>query len=128
MKLVLALLIFGLAGIGYAQSPREPLYLADVSRAMATMMADMTVEPTGDVDADFVAAMIPHHQGAIAMAQAELTFGQNELLRRIAQGIVVEQAQEIEAMRVALRERPGRAASDTAAPSAVAPGEHRHAR
>jgi uncharacterized protein (DUF305 family) len=44
----------------------------------------MAVTPTGDVDADFAAVMIPHHQGAIEMAEAELRFGHNEKLRRIA--------------------------------------------
>jgi hypothetical protein len=46
--------------------------------------------------------MVPHHQGAIDMAQAELRYGHNERLRRIAQEIVVEQQQEIIAMRLAL--------------------------
>jgi hypothetical protein len=54
------------------------------------------------VDQDFAAMMIPHHQGAIDMAQAELRHGRNEQLRRIAQGIIVEQQQEIAAMRLAL--------------------------
>jgi hypothetical protein len=66
------------------------------------MMDGMSVKPTGDVDRDFVAMMVPHHQGAIDMAQAELRYGHNEQLRRIAQEIVVEQQQEIVAMRVAL--------------------------
>ena len=38
--------------------------------AMTKMMAAMNVKPSGDVDRDFVAMMIPHHQGAIDMAQA----------------------------------------------------------
>jgi hypothetical protein len=69
---------------------------------MDKMMAGMDVKPTGDVDTDFAAMMIPHHQGAIDMAQAELRYGHNEQLRRIAQEIVVEQQQEITAMRLAL--------------------------
>jgi Domain of unknown function (DUF305) len=36
------------------------------------------------------------------MAQAELRYGHNEQLRRIAQEIIVEQQQEIAAMRIAL--------------------------
>ena len=71
---------------------------------MVKMMADMTVASTGDVDADFAATMIPHHQGAIEMAQAELRYGRNERLRRIAQEIIVTQQQEIEAMKYAIRE------------------------
>lgn len=65
-------------------------------------MADMNVKPTGDVDVDFAAMMIPHHQGAIDMALAQLRYGKNEQLRRIAQEIIVEQQQEIIAMRMAL--------------------------
>jgi hypothetical protein len=71
-------------------------------RAMATMMTGMDVAPTGDVDHDFVAMMVPHHQGAIDMAVAELTYGKDERLRRIAQEIIVDQQQEIAAMRLAL--------------------------
>ena len=46
--------------------------------------------------------MVPHQQGAIDMAQAELRHGHNEQLRRIAQEIIVTQQQEIAATRLAL--------------------------
>jgi Domain of unknown function (DUF305) len=69
---------------------------------MTRMMDGMSIRPSGDVDHDFVGMMIPHHQGAIDMAQAELRYGHNEQLRRIAQEIIVEQQQEIIAMRLAL--------------------------
>ena len=73
-------------------------------KSMDKMMAGMTVKPTGDVDADFVAMMTPHHQGAIDMAKAVLRYGKNEQIRRIAQEIIVQQQQEIAAMRLALGE------------------------
>jgi hypothetical protein len=82
--------------------PQEARFLSENVGAMTRMMAGMEIKPSGDVDQDFAAMMIPHHQGAIDMAQAELRHGQNEQLRRIAQGIVVEQQQEIAAMRLAL--------------------------
>lgn len=69
---------------------------------MDKMMMGMAARPTGVVDSDFVASMIAHHQGAIDMAQAELRYGRNEQLHRIAQEIIVEQQQEIAAMRLAL--------------------------
>lgn len=118
-RLVAAALVLGFAGAGNAQSSPESRYRQETSRAMNKMMADMNVQPTGDVDADFVAMMAPHHRGAIEMAQAELAYGRNELLRRIAQEIIVTQLQEIEAMRLALPARP--------AVNAAAPQEHRHA-
>jgi uncharacterized protein (DUF305 family) len=67
-----------------AASPNETSFLAENTAAMNKMMAAMDVKPSGKVDADFVATMVPHHQGAIDMAQAELRYGQNEQLRRIA--------------------------------------------
>jgi uncharacterized protein (DUF305 family) len=78
--------------------------------AMNRMMVQMEVKPSADVDRDFVAMMVPHHQGAIDMAVAQLRFGQNEHLKRIAQEIIVEQQQEIAAMRMAIGEAPPRSA------------------
>jgi len=82
-------------------SPETP-FLQENDQAMTRMMDGMSIKPSGDVDRDFTAMMIPHHQGAIDMAQAELRYGHNEQLRRIAQEIIVEQQQEITAMRLAL--------------------------
>jgi Domain of unknown function (DUF305) len=72
--------------------------------AMIKMMNDMAINPTGDIDRDFAAMMIPHHQGAIDMAISELRYGKNEQLRRIAQEIIVGQMQEIAAMKLAIGE------------------------
>jgi hypothetical protein len=83
---------------------REARFLAANRVAMDKMMAGMSAKPSGDVDSDFTALMIPHHQGAIDMAQTELLYGRNEQLRRIAQQIIVEQQQEITAMRLALHQ------------------------
>jgi hypothetical protein len=96
------------------EHPDEAPFLAENNAAMDKMMSDMNVKPTGDVDVDFAAMMIPHHQGAIDMALAELRYGRNEQLRRIAQEIVVEQQQEIIAMRLGLGQPlPPPAASPT---------------
>jgi uncharacterized protein (DUF305 family) len=89
----------------HADTSQEAAFLAENQAAMTKMMAGMDIRPTGDVDRDFTAMMIPHHQGAIDMAQAELLYGDNEQLHRIAQEIVVEQLQEIAAMRLAIGER-----------------------
>ncbi len=85
-----------------AAPAEEAAYLADNTQAMTQMMIDMGIRPSGDIDRDFVAMMTPHHRGAIAMAQAELRYGHNEQLRRMAQEIIVTQQQEIAAMRLAI--------------------------
>ena len=85
-------------------SRAEMPFLTENVSAMSKMMVDMGIYPSGDVDRDFVAMMVPHHQGAIEMAQAELRYGHNEQLRRMAQEIIVTQQQEIAAMRLAVGE------------------------
>jgi len=65
------------------------------------MLVGMQIKPSGDVDHDFAAMMIPHHQGAIDLAIAVLRYGRNAQIRRLAQEIIVTQQQEIAAMRLA---------------------------
>jgi len=88
----------------------EAPFLLENQDAMGRMMAGMAVQPSGNVDRDFALMMIAHHQGAIDMAKAELRYGRNEQLRRLAQGIVVEQDSEIAMMTLTLT-------LDVAAPS-----------
>jgi uncharacterized protein (DUF305 family) len=82
--------------------PQEAPFLSENVNAMTRMLIGMEIKPSGDVDHDFAVMMIPHHQGAIDMAQAELRHGHNEQLRWIAQEIIVEQQQEITAMQLTL--------------------------
>ena len=93
---------FTVAIMGCGGGSDQPLVAAG-NAAMQQMTNAMAIRPSGDADRDFVALMVPHHEGAIAMAQAELRYGKNEQLRRMAQEIVVTQQQEIAAMRMALR-------------------------
>jgi uncharacterized protein (DUF305 family) len=95
-----------------AQAPKNTLHLRTAARqaeerqflfandlAISDMSREMLVAPTGDIDHDFAAIMIPQHQAAIDMAQAELKYGHNEEVRRLAQRIVSQREQEISAMR-----------------------------
>jgi uncharacterized protein (DUF305 family) len=112
----------GATPIQYAEerpdfSAEQP-FLSENDAAMNRMMAGMTIKPTGDIDRDFVAMMVPHHQGAIDMAQAVLRYGRKEQLRSLAQEIIVTQQQEIAAMRLAVGEElsPSVASPTQAAP------------
>lgn len=87
-----------------AANSDESAFLAENEAAMNRMMSAMEAKPSGDIDRDFVAMMVPHHQGAIDMAVLELRYGRNEQLRRIAQEIIVSQMQEIAAMKLAIGE------------------------
>jgi uncharacterized protein (DUF305 family) len=94
---VLLISVAAASEVGPLTEP-ERSFLASTQASMRTMMAGMERTPEGDVDQDFIGQMIPHHQGAIDMAKAELRYGHNEQLRRIAQEIIVEQQAEIAVM------------------------------
>jgi uncharacterized protein (DUF305 family) len=67
--------------------------------AMNKMHNDMMVKPSGNVDVDFVKGMIPHHQGAIDMANIVLKQGNDPIIRKLATGIVTAQESEIKMMK-----------------------------
>jgi Domain of unknown function (DUF305) len=104
----LGMAVFALALLSTAAclstGPEEASFLAKSDAAMTRMMAAMRIKPSNDVDRDFVAMMVPHHQGAIDMAEAELSYGHNEPLLGLAQEIIATQEQQIVVMRRALGE------------------------
>jgi uncharacterized protein (DUF305 family) len=68
--------------------------------AQATMSERMSGAPlTGDPDRDFLAQMIPHHEGAIDMSKVLLKDGVRPEVRRLAQEIIAHQQAEIEMMK-----------------------------
>ena len=81
----------------------NPSFAQELMHSMEVMHKDMMTAPqTGDPDHDFLTMMIPHHQGAIDMAKAVLLNGNDPIVRRLAQEIIVTQQQEIEVMRLRL--------------------------
>jgi uncharacterized protein (DUF305 family) len=119
-KIALTLmLVASIAGIALAQSHHHDdansdrtnsansTFALQLMQAMDRMDSGMmAAKLTDDPDRDFAAMMIPHHQGAIDMAKAELIYGHDPVLRRLAEGIIVEQQQEIELMQRSLNGRP----------------------
>jgi uncharacterized protein (DUF305 family) len=64
------------------------------------MMKNMSAPPyTGNTDKDFVAHMIPHHQGAVSMAEVELKYGKDPAMKRLARNIIKAQNEEIAYMK-----------------------------
>ena len=63
--------------------------------SMNNMMTKMDgMQMTGDFDTDFAAMMNEHHQGAIDMAQTEVSKGTDEKVKRMAQNIITKQTEE----------------------------------
>lgn len=78
-------------------------FVREMDRGMLKMMEDMHAPGyTGDPDVDFLAMMIPHHQGAVDMARLVLIHGQDPLTRQLAEEIIAGQQAEIMAMKVRL--------------------------
>lgn len=105
----LALAVTGVAAIGIAaiapdgvssNSAATAAFTSAMHAAMEHMARAMEQAPmSGDPDRDFLAMMIPHHQGAVEMARLELIHGTDPLVRRLAEEILASQQTEIEAMR-----------------------------
>ena len=73
---------------------------ADMDTGMARMMQDMhSPGYTGQPNSDFLAMMIPHHEGAVDMAQLVLIHGRDPMVRKIAEEVVASQTVEIAVMR-----------------------------
>lgn len=88
-------------------------FIVSTSKPFAKLMADammvmddgMRKAPMdGNINHDFVTMMIPHHQGAIDMAKALLLYTEDPQLRNLAQGIITEQQNEIQLLKLWLQQ------------------------
>jgi uncharacterized protein (DUF305 family) len=95
--------------IGFlAQGPnpaRQGDYWSALTASSQKMHSAMgSVRQSGDSDADFVKLMLPHHQAAIDMAKAQLLYGKDPQISRLAQEIITDQQSEIDLMRLWLKQ------------------------
>lgn len=75
---------------------QETNYAQEMKAAHQKMMNEMTaMTPSGNPDKDFAMMMMPHHQGAIDMAELQLKYGKDPELRKMAQEIIDAQKREI---------------------------------
>jgi uncharacterized protein (DUF305 family) len=96
---------------GHAHSPSVSAQVwsngSEFSRALHASMTRMhedmlSARPSDDADQDFLALMVPHHQGAVEMARLVLISGRDPLVRRLAEEIIASQQAEITAMQARL--------------------------
>lgn len=79
--------------------PQSDKFVREMDAAMKKMMDEMHKPGySGNADVDFLAMMIPHHQGAVDMARLALIYGKDPLTRRLAEEIIASQTAEIAAM------------------------------
>ena len=86
--------------VGGSQAPGPASqFQREMDVGMAQMMADMHAPGySGDPDMDFLAMMVPHHQGAVDMARLVLLHGRDPVTRAMAEEIIAGQVVEIESM------------------------------
>jgi uncharacterized protein (DUF305 family) len=90
---------------------------SELMASMETMHDHMeSVKRSGDSDTDFVRLMLPHHQAAIDMAKAQLIYGKDPQMQRLAQEIITDQQSEIELMKLWLEQRESRPRSASHSP------------
>jgi uncharacterized protein (DUF305 family) len=74
-------------------------FAREMDAGMMAMMNKMHAPGyTGNPDVDFLAMMIPHHEGAVEMARLVLIHGKDPLTRRLAEEIIASQTAEVAAM------------------------------
>jgi uncharacterized protein (DUF305 family) len=76
----------------------SPEWLALQQSVEKMHAAMMSAESSTNGDVDFVKLMLPHHAAAVDMAKAQLLYGADPQMRRLAQEIITDQQSEIELM------------------------------
>ncbi|HEY7992273.1 MAG TPA: DUF305 domain-containing protein [Stellaceae bacterium] len=103
-RLFTAVAIVTMPMIALAQEHHDSSADEALMSGMDKMNHDMDAAPmTGNADHDFVAMMIPHHQGAVDMAEVELKYGKDPAMRRLARDIIAAQKKEIALMQAWLK-------------------------
>lgn len=88
------------AGYTATSAGARSKFESDMDAGMARMMRDMhSPGYSGNPDHDFLAMMIPHHEGAVDMARLLLIHGRDPLVRQLAEEIIASQTVEIAGMR-----------------------------
>jgi uncharacterized protein (DUF305 family) len=74
-------------------------------KAMDKMHKDMMIKPSGNIDVDFLKAMIPHHQGVVDMSEELIKKSKDAELKAFAQKMIDDQKAEIKMMQDWLKKR-----------------------
>ena len=87
-----------------ANGEQHTEHCAERKSMLLKMMDSISLDAS--VSGDFLRQMIPHHQGAVEMAEYEIKYGKSPEMIRLARKIVTAQQQEIAEMETMLKNYP----------------------
>lgn len=90
---------------GHADAPEDAPSTRSFKEANERLHQATNIRWTGDADADFMRAMIAHHEGEIALARIQLQHGSDADARGLAQDLIRSRDAEILRMRLWLARR-----------------------
>jgi uncharacterized protein (DUF305 family) len=102
--IVLGTLIIGIA-LGYVLAPKMPGHMGMMG------MRDRGMQQ--NIDAHFIEQMIPHHEGAIEMAEVALERSTRPEVKKLAEDIITAQTSEITQMQQWYRDWYGKAPAES---------------
>jgi uncharacterized protein (DUF305 family) len=91
-----AILLAACNGPAQQKETHSPMHGNVMMQAMdKSMMAMHSVKQTGNADYDFASMMIPHHEGAIIMAQSVVEEGKDIALINFSNKVITAQKEEV---------------------------------
>ncbi len=103
----------GMEGMGHGNETGESgggmdgMDQGSMGESSGDMARQMVMEDGRYSDERFIDAMVPHHQGAVEMAEVALQNAEHEEIRSLADDIVIAQEAEIEELKTIKREKFG---------------------
>ena len=97
----------GMAGMDHDQMGHDQMDHGSMGMGSGEMARQMVMENGKYSDERFIDAMVPHHQGAIEMAQVALKHADHEEIKELSHNIISTQQAEIEELKAIKQEEFG---------------------
>lgn len=94
--------------------PKDPKDKFQAGLNESTKIQMMPLTPTGNVDLDYARMMATHHQAAVLMSKAEVAYGKDAQVKKMAQMGIDQQTKEIQQFNAWISQHGGKPVSASA--------------